>query len=145
MVMLRLCSSLHLTFPPSGLCLIRVEHFMGLFIHTACEEALSGFLDEEYEGCQTKTREGLTCQAWSVQFPHTHSFLPPKSGNTVLTSNYCRNPKADSETIWSVIAFCSARTVCSELSVGDYRCYTTDPNKRWDYCDPLPPQPGSAL
>jgi hypothetical protein len=79
---------------------------MGLFVHTACEEALSGLADEEYEGCQTKTREGLTCQAWSLQSPHTHNFSPPKSGNTFLTSNYCRNPdKATSETIWSVLAF----------------------------------------
>ena len=78
---------------------------MGLFIHTACEEALSGLRGDEYEGCQTKTRGGLTCQAWSVQSPHTHKYLPPKYGNTPLTSNYCRNPNAEDETIWSVIAF----------------------------------------
>ena len=78
---------------------------MGLFIHTACEEALSGLKGDAYEGCQTKTRGGLTCQAWSAQAPFTHKYTLPQYGNASLTSNYCRNPNAESDTIWSVIAF----------------------------------------
>jgi len=83
----------------------------------ACQEALAGNKGDAYKGCQTKARGGWTCQAWSAQSPQTHKYTAPQYGNAVLTSNYCRNPHGESDTIW---------------------CYTTDPNKRWEYCDPLP-------
>lgn len=70
-----------------------------------------------YRGCQTKTRSGKTCQKWTDSFPHTHSRTPsnfPDSG--IGDHNYCRNPDDDQGGIW---------------------CYTTDPNHRWDHCNPL--------
>ena len=30
---------------------------------------------QDYHGCQDRTRDGLTCQKWSEQYPHSHSFI----------------------------------------------------------------------
>jgi hypothetical protein len=65
--------------------------------------------EEEYHGT------GKTCQAWDSQTPHKHGNSPAKKPTFGLEGNLCRNPD-DSDTIW---------------------CYTTDPNKRWEYCDPI--------
>ena len=60
-----------------------------------------------YTGQASTTISGLTCQMWTVQAPHTH-------GHAELGEhNYCRNPSAG-DGVW---------------------CYTTDPNRRWEYCD----------
>lgn len=75
----------------------------------ACDETLKGRRDRDYEGCQTMTKTGRTCQKWNVNSPHR-----PKYGRS-WDHNYCRNPDGSS-TIW---------------------CYTTDPRKRWEYCTPL--------
>merc|ERR1712107_385864 len=75
-----------------------------------CDETLRGHRDAYYRGCQTVTRSGKICQRWDSQTPHQHSY--PDSG---LDANYCRN-RDGGDTIW---------------------CYTTDPAKRWEYCDPL--------
>lgn len=80
-----------------------------------CHEALLGTKDILYRGCQRKTRSGRTCQRWNSQTPHAHSNKPTDKPNEGLTSNYCRNPDHDM-TIW---------------------CYTTDPKKRFEWCDPL--------
>nr|AEA51059.1 plasminogen [Oryzias melastigma] len=57
---------------------------------------------------------GVTCQAWSAQSPHAHSsFTPQTHGEKGLEGNKCRNPDGDSHGPW---------------------CYTTDRNKKWDYC-----------
>ena len=80
----------------------------------ACNEGLSG-KGQDYRGCQTTTKNGKTCQAWSSDSPHSHSNHPADKPNAGLESNYCRNPDG-SETIW---------------------CYTTDIQTRWDYCDPI--------
>ena len=79
----------------------------------SCVETLSGEKDEGYRGCQTNTRSGKTCQNWNIQTPHGHQVEVGKKG--VGDHNYCRNPGGD-DTIW---------------------CYTTDPDKRWEYCDPV--------
>jgi integrin beta 3 len=53
---------------------------------------------------------------WTVQAPHKHTRTPekyPKGG--LGDHNYCRNPDG----------------------VKDIWCYTTDPKKRWEYCDPI--------
>ena len=76
-----------------------------------------------YRGCQVKTRSGRTCQAWASQSPHRHSRTSSRYPNAGLVSNYCRNPDGE-PTIW---------------------CYTADPEKRWEYCDPLSVAVSSAL
>ena len=88
----------------------------------ACDEALTGTNDAGYRGCQTQTRSGYTCQRWDSQTPHAHPHTPAAFPAFGLEQNYCRNPDG-SATIW---------------------CYTSDPMRLWDYCDPLqtqaPPQ-----
>lgn len=59
----------------------------------------------DYTGKVNVTQSGRTCQAWILQTPHNHPY-------TSLPENYCRNPGVTPNP-W---------------------CYTTDPNKRWDYC-----------
>merc|ERR1712136_144666 len=78
-------------------------------------ENLIGRKDVLYRGCQTQTRSGYECQKWGSQNPHSHKYTPEAYPDSGLVKNYCRNPSG-SDTIW---------------------CYTTDPNKRWEYCDPL--------
>ena len=72
-------------------------------------ETVSG-KGESYTGIQNKTRSGRTCQKWNTKSPHWHN-----SSIQSQDHNFCRNPD-NSGTIW---------------------CYTTDPNKRWEYCDPI--------
>ncbi|XP_078578580.1 uncharacterized protein LOC144863351 isoform X2 [Branchiostoma floridae x Branchiostoma japonicum] len=64
-----------------------------------------------YRGTTTLTWSGHTCQAWSSQTPHSHSYTPEKYPNAGLTNNYCRNP-SKSDAPW---------------------CYTTS-SKRWAFC-----------
>ncbi len=63
----------------------------------------------EYRGTQSITRNGFTCQKWSDQYPHVHTYksIPELAGH-----NYCRNVDNDVEP-W---------------------CFTTNPNQRKDYC-----------
>ncbi|XP_074661421.1 plasminogen-like [Tubulanus polymorphus] len=68
-------------------------------------------LGKEYRGTLSKTQSGKTCQAWISQSPHKHQRFNPNKGTT---SNYCRNPDNEPAGPW---------------------CYTTDPAKRWEYCD----------
>ena len=84
-----------------------------------CNESISGKIENGYRGCQTKTKNGRTCQKWTSQF-HKHTRTPenPKfAGKGIGDHNYCRNPDGEPHGIW---------------------CYTTDPKERWEYCDPLP-------
>ena len=79
-----------------------------------CSETMSGN-GQDYLGCQSRTKNGLTCQMWSEQYPHSHSFLADWYPSAhVGDHNFCRNPDGDT-TIW---------------------CYTTDPGMRWEYCEP---------
>ena len=80
----------------------------------SCDETLSGEKDEGYRGCQAQTRSGKTCQSWESQTPHGHKQVLGEKG-VEAGHNYCRNPDGE-DTIW---------------------CYTTDPEKRWEYCEPL--------
>lgn len=72
-----------------------------------------------YRGCQTKTRTGRLCQAWSSQTPQKHRNTPEKKPKSGLVGNYCRNPDK-SKTIW---------------------CYTVDKKKRWELCEPTTSSP----
>ena len=66
-----------------------------------------------YRGIESKTESGRTCQRWDSQSPHSHELTPEKNPYNGLEENYCRNP--DNETKpW---------------------CYTTDSNKRFEYCN----------
>nr|XP_015803025.2 plasminogen [Nothobranchius furzeri] len=67
-----------------------------------------------YRGPTSITQLGVTCQAWSSQTPHEHnSFTPQSHPDKGLEGNNCRNPDNDAHGPW---------------------CYTTDRNKKWDYC-----------
>jgi len=80
-----------------------------------CNETMAGKGGSLYRGCKTLTVSGRTCQAWTMQSPHTHVRTPanfPESGLDG-TTGYCRNPDA----------------------VGTIWCYTTDPLKRWEDCN----------
>ncbi|XP_029532643.1 plasminogen [Oncorhynchus nerka] len=67
-----------------------------------------------YRGPTSMTMLGVTCQRWSSQSPHQHSSFNPESHpDKGLESNNCRNPDNDVNGPW---------------------CYTTDRNKKWDYC-----------
>uniref|UniRef100_A0A3Q1I407 Plasminogen n=1 Tax=Acanthochromis polyacanthus TaxID=80966 RepID=A0A3Q1I407_9TELE len=69
---------------------------------------------ETYRGPTSITILGVTCQAWSAQSPHQHNSFTPQSHPTKgLEGNSCRNPDNDVNGPW---------------------CYTTDRNKKWDYC-----------
>ncbi|KAI8500550.1 hypothetical protein Bbelb_221160 [Branchiostoma belcheri] len=58
--------------------------------------------------------KGKTCQRWDSQKPHGHpQITPAKCPFSGLEQNYCRNPDNE-DGVW---------------------CYTTDPSKRWEYCD----------
>merc|ERR1719450_1216760 len=84
-----------------------------------CDESMSGN-GQDYRGCQRTTRTGRTCQKWTSNEPHSHSFKPEYyPGMGLGDHNKCRNPDGD-QTIW---------------------CYTTDPDYSWDYCDPLENEP----
>merc|ERR1712086_1146073 len=86
-------------------------------------EKLTGTKGSGYRGCQQKTRGGFTCQDWSLQSPHSHSYTPSAKPGKGLEGAYCRNPGGSGATIW---------------------CYTTSNSKRWEYCDPKPKRPTNA-
>jgi len=86
----------------------------------ACDETLYGHDGVGYHGCQNKTKSGRTCQQWTSQSPHTHDRTPTQFyGKNLGHHNFCRNPD-DEPTIW---------------------CYTTDSNKRWEWCNPVQSTP----
>ncbi|XP_061785460.2 plasminogen isoform X1 [Nerophis lumbriciformis] len=67
-----------------------------------------------YRGQTSITILGVTCQDWSAQTPHKHnSFTPETHPDKGLEGNSCRNPDSDVNGPW---------------------CYTTDRNKKWDFC-----------
>ncbi|XP_066293520.1 plasminogen-like [Branchiostoma lanceolatum] len=66
-----------------------------------------------YRGTVAVTITGKTCQRWDSQTPHTHDRTPANYPSGGLDENYCRNPD-NWYNLW---------------------CFTTDPDKRWEYCD----------
>jgi hypothetical protein len=66
-----------------------------------------------YRGTLNTTEGGYSCQRWDVQTPHTHSYGPDDKPCTgTVGHNHCRTTGEDRP--W---------------------CYTTDPDKRWEFCD----------
>ncbi|XP_078576750.1 uncharacterized protein LOC144862258 [Branchiostoma floridae x Branchiostoma japonicum] len=80
---------------------------------TRNEEACQVGKGSSYRGMKRTTESGRECQRWDSQSPHQHSRTPESYPTAGLDRNYCRNPD-DSDAVW---------------------CYTTDPEKRWEYCD----------
>ncbi|XP_061062786.1 plasminogen isoform X1 [Eubalaena glacialis] len=78
-----------------------------------CEDECMHCSGENYEGKISKTVSGRDCQAWDSQSPHAHGYIPAKFPNKNLKMNYCRNPDGEPRP-W---------------------CFTTDPSKRWEFCD----------
>nr|XP_010975053.2 plasminogen [Camelus dromedarius] len=78
-----------------------------------CEDECMHCSGENYEGKISKTMSGLACQFWNSQSPHAHGYIPAKFPNKNLKMNYCRNPDGEPRP-W---------------------CFTTNPNKRWEYCN----------
>ncbi|XP_063954844.1 deleted in malignant brain tumors 1 protein-like isoform X2 [Lytechinus pictus] len=67
-----------------------------------------------YRGNVSHTVSGRACQQWSLQAPHEHTRTPEEYPSSGLGDhNYCRNVAGSAFTAW---------------------CYTTDPDKRWEYC-----------
>jgi hypothetical protein len=91
-----------------------------------CKETFEEQDESDYIGCQQETVSQITCQYWTLQTPHAHNFMPhltvwswtsgtQKRYPTLGDFNFCRNPEKGAGGIW---------------------CYTTDSQKRWEYCDP---------
>ncbi|XP_070544098.1 uncharacterized protein [Ptychodera flava] len=81
---------------------------------TKVKECFSDPKGSDYRGTVSTTVSGLTCQKWTVQYPHAHSRTPDLFLNAGLGNhNYCRNPDQEPSP-W---------------------CYTTSPHIRWEYCD----------
>ncbi|KAI4567575.1 hypothetical protein MJT46_008788 [Ovis ammon polii x Ovis aries] len=78
-----------------------------------CEDECMHCSGENYEGKIAKTMSGRDCQSWDSQSPHAHGYIPSKFPSKNLKMNYCRNPDGEPRP-W---------------------CFTTDPKKRWEFCD----------
>ncbi|KAL2081958.1 hypothetical protein ACEWY4_021776 [Coilia grayii] len=70
---------------------------------------------EDYRGKASTTESGYTCQHWDAQTPHSHGYISALLPDKHLEENYCRNPDGEPRP-W---------------------CFTTNPEKRWDFCDIL--------
>ena len=68
---------------------------------------------EDYRGSIAMTESGRECQRWDSQEPHEHTRTTENFPNAGLEASYCRNPD-DEPRAW---------------------CYTTDADKRWEYCE----------
>ncbi|XP_069625621.1 plasminogen isoform X2 [Ranitomeya imitator] len=78
-----------------------------------CKEDCFHCTGENYRGKVSKTKSGLECQNWDSQKPHTHGYKPDSIPEKNLINNHCRNPDGEPRP-W---------------------CFTTDPNKRWEFCE----------
>uniref|UniRef100_A0A7S4UZX0 Kringle domain-containing protein n=1 Tax=Ditylum brightwellii TaxID=49249 RepID=A0A7S4UZX0_9STRA len=66
----------------------------------------------DYRGTIAVTKDGLPCQRWDAQSPHSHTRTASNYPDSGLEENYCRNPDGE-DGVW---------------------CYTTS-DVRWQLCD----------
>ncbi|XP_038070097.1 uncharacterized protein LOC119739291 [Patiria miniata] len=89
---------------------MRIE-LLGCDAHTECHTDVNG---TDYRGTVSVTESGETCQRWSAQEHHTHSFTPEDYADYGIGDhNFCRNPNNSTQP-W---------------------CYTLDPNVPTGLCD----------
>ena len=82
------------------------------------------YLDgSSYTGNMFVTASGIPCQSWTEQCPHRHT-MNDTYPELNLAQNFCRNPQSSGKKPW---------------------CFTTDRNKRWEYCDVPKCIPGMQL
>lgn len=67
-----------------------------------------------YQGKVNRTKDGLECQNWDSQTPHSHVRPPNVFSEIRDAENYCRNAGAEEHVPW---------------------CFTTNSTVRWQYCD----------
>ena len=84
------------------------------FVYTDTVNSAANFDATGFAYEVTTTISGLTCQDWSVQFPHTHVHTPGNYPDAGLDGNDCRDPDGS----------------------GQAWCYTTNPGVRREFCDP---------
>ncbi|XP_066946462.1 tyrosine-protein kinase transmembrane receptor Ror2-like isoform X3 [Macrobrachium rosenbergii] len=66
-----------------------------------------------YFGTKNVTSNGIACQRWDSQTPHSHHRPPDVFPEVQDAENYCRNAGGEEPYPW---------------------CYTTDPKIRWQHC-----------
>ena len=95
--------------------------FMYSFICAEEVEVQNCKFDEagyDYQGKITVTVEGIECQAWASDEPHSHSYDEDSyfvDGSVAAAENFCRNPdNSESGGPW---------------------CYTVESGTRWDHCN----------
>ena len=66
-----------------------------------------------YRGNISVTISGIPCQSWTEQCPHRHT-MNKTYPELKTAENHCRNPQGSGQRPW---------------------CFTTDRNKRWEYCE----------
>ena len=74
-----------------------------------------------YQGTASTTLAGYTCQRWDSQSPHRHPVTSDRyfaDGDVSKAKNYCRTPR-----------------YADEVLADHPWCFTTDVNKRFEYCD----------
>jgi len=84
-------------------------------------EELTGLYHRNYSGVQRLTRTRRECRPWDDAVYNAANYPNSNLLRNGQPHNYCRNPFADGDvnaasTIW---------------------CLTTDPEKRWELCDPI--------
>jgi len=87
----------------------------------APSEELRGLYDGNYTGLQHVTRGGRECRAWDDAVYNAANYPDSNLLQNGMPHSFCRNPFAPGDanvapTIW---------------------CLTTDPQKRWELCDPI--------
>lgn len=67
-----------------------------------------------YLGKVNTTKDGLACQRWESQTPHSHTAPPDIFPELEDAENYCRNAGGEEERPW---------------------CFTTNSSVRWQHCN----------